>query len=83
MEESTRIVFDHFDEGLARQFIADAQDVLALVFAVILHSFPAGVPVVRADPDLFADCPQVRALLPSPSPAGGPRSIRGDSPASA
>jgi hypothetical protein len=65
--ESARHVWFHFDEGLARQLLADASEVFALIWLAVLQCFPAAVPALVADPETFRGCPQLRAVLESVS----------------
>ncbi len=61
--ESTRHLWFHFDEGLARQLLGDASEVFALIWLITLNCFPLAVSTLVADPNTFRACPQLRAAL--------------------
>jgi hypothetical protein len=57
------IAVDAFDEAWARETLADAAEVFAVVWLAVLSRFPAAVPALLADPERFRACPQLRAAL--------------------
>jgi hypothetical protein len=61
--ESVRHTWFHFDESLARQLLADAREVFTLIWLALLRCFPKATSTALADPNTFADCPKLRALL--------------------
>ncbi len=61
--ESILHALDSFDEGWARQTLADAAEVFGLIWLAVLSRFPAAVPALFANADTFRACPQVRAVL--------------------
>ncbi len=61
--ESALHHIDNFDEGWARQTRADAVEVFGLIFLAVLSQFPAIVPTLLANPHVFSECPQLRAVL--------------------
>jgi hypothetical protein len=63
VDESALLVRDAFDERWARETLADAAEVFALIWLAILSRFPAAVPALVADPHTFRSCRQLRAVL--------------------
>ena len=65
--ESGLHAVDAFDEGLARQTLADAAEVFGLIWLAALSRFPSAVPTLLADPNTFRACPQLRTVLERPA----------------
>ena len=61
--ESGLHALDAFDEGWARQTLADAAEVFGLIWLAVLSRFPRAGPALLAAPDTFRACPQLRAVL--------------------
>jgi hypothetical protein len=63
VDKSALLVRDAFDEGWARETLADAAEVFGLIWLAVLSRFPDAIPALLADPNTFRACPQVRAVL--------------------
>jgi hypothetical protein len=63
--ESALHARDAFDEGWAREALADAAEAFGLIWLAVLSLFPAGVPALLADRHTFQACSQLRAVLQS------------------
>jgi hypothetical protein len=59
---------DGFDEHLARQTLADAREVISLIWLAILYRFPRIVGSLRSDPHVFESFPQARQAMVSLAP---------------
>ena len=59
-------VRDGFDNGLAKATLADAKEVISLIWVCILSRFPTIIPSLKRDPHVFMAFPQARALIDSP-----------------
>jgi hypothetical protein len=68
--ESVLHAVDAFNEGWARQTLADAEEVFGLIWLAVLSRFPRAVPALLADPNTFRACPQMRAVLERAAAAG-------------
>jgi hypothetical protein len=62
--EASRHLWFRFDEGQARQLVADAREVFGLIWAVVLMRFPRAAERLTGNREVFRACPQVRLLLP-------------------
>lgn len=63
VEESGRFAWPHFDANLCRQLLADVNEVVALVWLLVLHQFPKAQGTF-ADPALvFNSFPVLKTLL--------------------
>jgi len=60
--ESALLHRDAFDEAWARETHADAVEVFGLICLAVLSRFPAAVPALLADSNIFRMCPQLRTL---------------------
>ena len=56
--ESVLHALDAFDEGWARETLADAAEVFGAIWLAVLSRFPAAVDPLLADPQAFRACPQ-------------------------
>lgn len=61
--ESGRHVFNHFDEALARQLLADAAEMFAVLWGMVMAIFPKIIPDLAVQTDLFRHCPKARLWL--------------------
>jgi hypothetical protein len=62
-EESRRHVFNSFDEPLAQRLLADAAEVFALVWGMVMLTFPKIVPDLATQAELFRHAPKARLWL--------------------
>jgi hypothetical protein len=58
-----RHLFNHFDDGLARQLLADARAVLTVIWCAVMARFPKVIPRLPRDGPLFRQCPAARVWL--------------------
>ncbi len=70
IQKSNRLHVNSFDEWQARRTLADLCEIVALVWGMLLATFPEIGPHLAANGALFRHCPQFRLFLPPTDGSG-------------